>query len=169
MSGKAGRPDGWNGDGRLTGGIGRGDLLKVYLRPDLGLVRDVEHREDIDPLVRAETSAWVSDAHASIGARRDGIPPVAFGPRSSAGPSPVRDFGRDRPAADRGWAVFEKRPQLALLGSSTDTRVDWLRAGQALERVLLQVQATSGGLATSMASQPLEWPELRWTVRDRSR
>lgn len=60
--------------------------------------------------------------------------------------------------------MFEKRPQLALLGTPTDTRVDWLRAGQALERVLLQ--ATSDGLATSMTSQPLEWPELRWTVRD---
>ncbi|UUU38663.1 Acg family FMN-binding oxidoreductase [Streptomyces sp. NBC_00162] len=135
-----------------------------HIETVLGLVRDAEHREDIDPLVREETSAWTSDAHAPTGTRRDGIPAAAFGPRSSGGPSPVRDFGRDHPAADRGWAVFEKRPQLALLGTQTDTRVDWLRAGQALERVLLQ--ATSDGLATSMTSQPLEWPELRWTVRD---
>ncbi|MFJ9944901.1 Acg family FMN-binding oxidoreductase [Streptomyces erythrochromogenes] len=135
-----------------------------HLETVLGLVRDAEHREDIDPLVRAETSAWASPAHASSGARRDGVPADAFGPRSSRGPSPVRDFGRDGPTADRGWAVFEQRPQLALLGTRTDTRVDWLRAGQALERVLLQ--ATADGLATSMTSQPLEWPELRWTARD---
>ncbi|MDX6757975.1 nitroreductase family protein [Streptomyces sp. F8] len=130
----------------------------------LGLVRDAEHREDIDPLVRAETAAWVSPAHATSGERRDGMPAEVFGPRSSAGSSAVRDFGRDRSMADRGWAVFEERPQLALLGTPTDTRADWLRAGQALERVLLQ--ATADGLATSMTSQPLEWPELRWTARD---
>ncbi|WP_420078722.1 Acg family FMN-binding oxidoreductase [Streptomyces sp. JL4002] len=135
-----------------------------HIETVLGLVRDAEHREEIDPLVRAESSAWTSAASAAAGTRRDGIPADAFGPRSSAGPSPVRDFGRAQPVADRGWAVFEKRPQLALLSTETDTRVDWLRAGQALERVLLQ--ATADGLATSMTSQPLEWPELRWTARD---
>ncbi|MGW6979683.1 Acg family FMN-binding oxidoreductase [Streptomyces sp. NPDC054932] len=135
-----------------------------HMETVLDLVRDAEHREDDDPLVRAETSAWTSPARAAAGPRPDGIPAAAFGPRSAAGPSPVRDFGRGRPVAGRGWAVFEKRPQLALLGSPADTRVDWLRAGQALERVLLQ--ATADGLATSMTSQPLEWRELRWTVRD---
>ncbi|MFD8980208.1 Acg family FMN-binding oxidoreductase [Streptomyces sp. NPDC059564] len=130
----------------------------------LELIRDAEHREEIDPLVRAETSAWASPPRATTGTRGDGIPSAAFGPRSSGGSSPVRDFGRDRPTPGRGWAVFEKRPQLALLGTPTDTRTDWLRAGQALERVLLQ--ATADGIATSMTSQPLEWRELRWTVRD---
>ncbi|MFD5891729.1 Acg family FMN-binding oxidoreductase [Streptomyces sp. NPDC060334] len=119
----------------------------------LDLVRGAEHREGIDPLVRAETAAWAAPPQAPTGTRLDGIPATAFGPRSSGGASPVRDFGRDRPDPDRGWAVFEKRPQLALLGTPTDTRVDWLRAGQALERVLLQ--ATADGLATSMTSQPL--------------
>ncbi|MEW2582945.1 Acg family FMN-binding oxidoreductase [Streptomyces virginiae] len=130
----------------------------------LALLRDAEHREDTDPLARAETAAWTTGAQGAAAARRDGVPASAFGPRSSGGPAPVRDFGRARPAADRGWAVFEKRPQLALLGTPGDTRANWLRAGQALERVLLQ--ATADGLATSMTSQPLEWPELRWTVRD---
>ncbi|MFE6834025.1 Acg family FMN-binding oxidoreductase [Streptomyces sp. NPDC057705] len=130
----------------------------------LGLVRDAEHREETDPQVRAETAAWAFHEEDATGTRRDGIPAAAFGPQSSRGPAPVRDFGRARPVPDRGWAVFEKRPQLALLSTSGDTRADWLRAGQALERVLLQ--ATADGLATSMTSQPLEWPELRWTVRD---
>ncbi|MFE6910815.1 Acg family FMN-binding oxidoreductase [Streptomyces erythrochromogenes] len=135
-----------------------------HLETVLGLVRDAEHREDVDPLVRAETSVWTSPANAASGVRRDGVPADAFGPRSSRGTSPVRDFGRVAPVADRGWAVFEERPRLALLGTATDTRADWLRAGQALERVLLR--ATADGLATSMTSQPLEWPELRWTARD---
>lgn len=128
----------------------------------LGLVRDAEHREEIDPLVQAETASWTTEAQDA--GRRDGIPAAAFGPRSSGGPTPVRDFARSRPLPDRGWAVFEKRPQLVLLGTPGDSRTDWLKAGQALERVLLQ--ATADGLATSMTSQPLEWEELRWTVRD---
>ncbi|MFD0268234.1 Acg family FMN-binding oxidoreductase [Streptomyces sp. NPDC127106] len=130
----------------------------------LGLVRDAEHREEIDPLAQAETAAWTTPVRNAAAPRSDGIPATAFGPRSSGGPAPVRDFGRSRPTPDRGWAVFEKRPQLVLLGTAGDTRTDWLRAGQALERVLLQ--ATADGLATSMTSQPLEWRELRWTVRD---
>ncbi|MCB5180860.1 Acg family FMN-binding oxidoreductase [Streptomyces antimicrobicus] len=130
----------------------------------LDLVRDAEHREEIDPQVRAETAAWTAPGSGATGRRDEGVPAAAFGPRSSGGPSPVRDFGRSRDLPDRGWAVFEKRPQLALLGTATDTRADWLRAGQALERVLLR--ATADGLATSMTSQPLEWQELRWTVRD---
>ncbi|MCM1972942.1 MULTISPECIES: nitroreductase family protein [unclassified Streptomyces] len=130
----------------------------------LGLVRDAEHREEIDPLVQAETASWTSPMHSSAGPRPDGIPAAAFGPKASGGPTPVRDFGWAKPIPNRGWAVFEKRPQLALLSTSGDTQVDWLRAGQAMERVLLQ--ATADGLATSMTSHPLEWPELRWTLRD---
>ncbi|MFJ8159515.1 Acg family FMN-binding oxidoreductase [Streptomyces sp. NPDC096136] len=130
----------------------------------LSLVRDAEHREELDPAVRAETAAWTGAAPDGAGVRRDGVPAAAFGPRASGGPAPVRDFGRATPVPDRGWAVFEERPQLALLSTPGDTPADWLRAGQALERVLLQ--ATTDGLATSMTSQPLEWPELRWTVRD---
>ncbi|MEU3403612.1 nitroreductase family protein [Streptomyces sp. NPDC006670] len=130
----------------------------------LGLVRDAEHREEIDPLARAETAAWTSHRQDASGTRSDGIPAAAFGPKGSGGRTPVRDFGWANPIPDRGWAVFEKRPQLALLSTSEDTRADWLRAGQAMERVLLQ--ATADGLATSMTSHPLEWPELRWTVRD---
>ncbi|WP_053691275.1 Acg family FMN-binding oxidoreductase [Streptomyces sp. WM6372] len=135
-----------------------------HIETVLGLVRDAEHHEEMDPLAQAETAAWTSQAQGAAGTRGDGIPAAAFGPKASGGPAPVRDFGRARPVPDRGWAVFEKRPQLALLSTSGDTRGDWLRAGQALQRVLLQ--ATADGLATSMTSQPLEWPELRWAVRD---
>lgn len=130
----------------------------------LGLVRDSEHREDMDQAVRDETSAWTHPDAGDEEARGDGIPVSAFGPRPSGRPAPVRDFGRSRPVPGRGWATFEQHPHIALLGTSGDTPTDWLLAGQALERVLLQ--ATADGLVSSMTSQPLEWPELRWTVRD---
>jgi len=44
-----------------------------------------------------------------------------------------------------------------------DERVDWVRAGQALQRVLLE--ATASGLAASFMNQPLEQPALRGQVR----
>lgn len=59
---------------------------------------------------------------------------------------------------------FEKRPQIALLGTVEDTPEEWLKAGQAMHRVLLQ--ATLDGLSTSLMSQPLEWPELRSEAAD---
>lgn len=130
----------------------------------LGLVRDAEHREEMDPAVQAETASWTHPEAGGAEGRDDGIPAPAFGPRATAGTASVRDFGRTRSMPGRDWATFEKQPQLALLGTDADTPADWLRAGQGLERVLLQ--ATADGLATSMTSQPLEWPQLRWTTRD---
>lgn len=55
-------------------------------------------------------------------------------------------------------------PQPALLGTSHDHPEDWLRAGQAMERVLLL--ATLEGLSSSFATQPLEWTDVRWPLRD---
>ncbi|MZD05195.1 nitroreductase [Streptomyces sp. SID5785] len=51
---------------------------------------------------------------------------------------------------------FEEHPQLALLGTSGDTPADRLRAGQAMQRVLLQ--ATLDGLSSSVLSPPEAWP-----------
>ncbi|WP_234332476.1 nitroreductase family protein [Streptomyces sp. NRRL S-87] len=134
-----------------------------HVQTVLELARDAEHREEIDPAARAETAVWTHTGPGTAG-RTDGVPVTAFGPRPSTGTAPVRDFGRVRPVRGRSWAAFEKQPQLALLTTDGDAPADWLRAGQALQRVLLQ--ATADGLATSMTSQPLEWPQLRWTARD---
>ncbi|MFI8106164.1 Acg family FMN-binding oxidoreductase [Streptomyces sp. NPDC086023] len=127
----------------------------------LTLVQDAEHREDMDAGLRAETAAWMRGGGAG---EADGVPSAAFGPGRSGPGAGVRDFGRAMHVPDRGWAVFERRPAIALLGTRGDGPADWLRAGQALHRVLLR--ATADGLVTSMTSQPLEWPELRPTVRD---
>ncbi|WP_283521366.1 hypothetical protein [Streptomyces sp. H27-C3] len=87
-----------------------------------------------------------------------------MGPRRWDGRAPVRDFAAGRPAPGRRAAVFEQSPQLALLGTPRDGERDWLDAGQAMERVLLE--AALQGLATSLTSHALEWPQLRWAVRD---
>ncbi|WSE12406.1 nitroreductase [Streptomyces sp. NBC_01397] len=132
----------------------------------LDLVHDSENREGSSPAVREETASWTRTGAPGEGPATEGIPAYAFGPRQSGMSAPVRDFGSWRPAVARDSAVFEKHPHIALLGTSGDTPTDWMKAGQALQRILLQ--ATLDGLVTSMTSQPLEWPELRWAVRDPS-
>lgn len=48
---------------------------------------------------------------------------------------------------------------VALLATSVDQPVDWICAGQALQRVLLA--AGGHGIAAALYAQPLEIPELR--------
>ncbi|WP_406375560.1 nitroreductase [Streptomyces sp. NBC_00647] len=136
-----------------------------HVQSILELVRDAEGREALDPGVREETARWTrAEPSAATTGATDGIPGEAFGPRQRGTSAPVRDFAVGRPVPGRGWALFEKNPNIALLGTARDEPVDWLCAGQALERVLLR--ATTDGLVASVTSQPLEWPEIRWAVRD---
>ncbi|WP_418960533.1 Acg family FMN-binding oxidoreductase [Streptomyces tritici] len=130
------------------------------------LVRDAEMLEAAGEAVRAEIAAWTRTGDSGEAAATEGIPADALGPRQYGVSAPARDFDTQRHLPDRDAAVFEEHPQLALLGTVEDSPADWLRAGQAMQRVLLQ--ATLDGLATSLMSQPLEWPELRTSVRDPS-
>lgn len=102
-----------------------------------------------DPAYRAELAAWTMP-----GARFDGVPACTQGPRPLRDPAPVRDFGRHE-----RQARFEEHPQLAVLTTIGDRPLDWLRAGQALQRVLLT--ATRHGLSASFLNQPLDLRDLR--------
>ncbi|MER6674104.1 nitroreductase [Streptomyces sp. NPDC000983] len=129
----------------------------------LDLVRDAESRDVTDPDANEDVVRWTRlglEADTAV----DGVPEYAFGPRRRDGKAPVRDFTGRRPVADRGTAAFEHTPHLALLSTPGDGPADWLRAGQALERVLLE--ATLAGLATSLTSHALEDRELRLLTRD---
>lgn len=112
----------------------------------------------------AELARWTHS-----GNRCDGVPEQSFGPRPRNGTLPIRDFGLGsgrRHGHDPGTephrtgegarpsAAFEADPQLAALFTSGDGPRDWLRAGQALQRVLLT--ATRHGVAVSMFSQPID-------------
>ncbi|MFG3269373.1 Acg family FMN-binding oxidoreductase [Streptomyces luteogriseus] len=129
----------------------------------LDLVRDAESRDVMAPGVNEDLVRWTRlgpEADTAV----DGVPEYAFGPRKRDGKAPVRDFTGRRPVADRGTTTFEHTPHLALLGTPGDSPADWLRAGQALERVLLE--ATLADLATSLTSHALEERELRLLARD---
>ncbi|MGW1490058.1 Acg family FMN-binding oxidoreductase [Streptomyces sp. NPDC002402] len=133
-----------------------------HVRFLLDLVEDAEGLDMMDPDRVAEVEQWTR-----IGAETaadDGVPEYAFGPRRRGGRAPVRDFAGRRHPTDLGTTDFEEKPQLALLGTERDRPGDWLRAGQALQRVLLR--ATSHELVASVTSQALEWRDLRWAARE---
>ncbi|MCX5262527.1 nitroreductase family protein [Streptomyces sp. NBC_00199] len=135
-----------------------------HVRTLLELVRDAEGRDATDAAAAEELRRWTRVGPDAVEAASDGVPDYAFGPRKLYGSAPVRDFAGRGVVPGRASAAFENVPQLAVLGTASDRPGDWLLAGQAMERVLLQ--ATLDGLATSLTSQALEWPELRWTLRD---
>ncbi|WP_314225051.1 Acg family FMN-binding oxidoreductase [Streptomyces zaehneri] len=129
----------------------------------LDLVRDAESRDVMDPGSNEDLVRWTRlGPEADIAV--DGVPEYAFGPGKRDGKAPVRDFAGRRRVADRGTTTFERTPQLALLSTLGDGSDDWLCAGQALERVLLE--ATLADLATSLTSHALETRDLRLLTRD---
>ena len=120
----------------------------------LGVARTAEHRRRADPRYRQELAEWTSPRPG----RTDGVPATAFGPRPQLAALPLRDFDLAH-TTDRRVARFETTPSLGVLYTPGDTTQDWLKAGQALERVLLT--ATAHGLATTPLSQAIEIPQLR--------
>jgi hypothetical protein len=75
---------------------------------------------------------------------------------------PLRDFGMMTPHRRAPVDVEETYPTILVLSTDGDSRPDWVRAGQALERVWLT--AVARGLAIAPMSQPLEIPRLRLEV-----
>jgi nitroreductase len=110
------------------------------------------------PGYRSELAKWVGGDRSS-----DGIPDSAAGPRVADGSLPLRDFSLGRPPGQIRYARFEAHPQLAVLSTRFARRADWLRAGQALQRVLLL--ATARGLQVGQLTQALETADA-WLVRD---
>ena len=123
----------------------------------LDLARDAERQLLAHRGYRAELARWAGGARD-----REGIPDAALAPHDPTGAAPVRDFGTAQPGPMR-YAWFEEQPQLAVLATPSCSRSDWLRAGQALQRVLLT--ATLRGISASPLTQPLETPDA-WLVRD---
>jgi hypothetical protein len=76
----------------------------------------------------------------------------------------MRDFAALRPAEHQPPVAFKTEPCLGVLSTARDRPVDWLRAGLALEHVLLL--ATVHGVRASLLHQAMEWPAPRQAARD---
>ncbi|GAA0951852.1 Acg family FMN-binding oxidoreductase [Actinocorallia libanotica] len=140
----------------------QGGELKFADEPErellLSLVRTADERRKDDFAYRAELRTWTTDDPY----REDGVPLEAMGPGSRDGAVPVRVF---TPELERDVREFESEPVIAVLSAvGGDSPADWLRAGQALQRVLLE--ATRLGLATGLFTQPMEHADLRDLLAD---
>lgn len=139
--------------------------LRIYDDPpEVERIVELLHTADAadrsDPARVAERQTWIGGPH-----RRDGIPVRSLGPRPADPRTPFRDLGH-AVRASRARMSFERTPTVAALSTARDSPRDWVQAGQALQRVLLE--ATRAGLAASVLNQPLEHPELRELVNSRA-
>ena len=133
------------------------------------IVADAARRGDRDPQARAEVRKWTRDPSSTA---RDGVPATSIAAqapnRNPHGRLRQRDFDLGRGlAGPPGQAAGDTVPPAvtAVLLTPGDRRVDWLRAGQALQRLLLH--AASTWVFASLYTQPLEDPVTRALIRDR--
>lgn len=137
------------------------EAVDVHVKGALAALTDAaEHVQQRTPAYKAEIARWAPSPRTS---RTDGVQESAY-PQQVPKTTPhfaARDFARGhgwgaQSAQDGGTALAG----LALLVvTGGDEPADWLRAGQALQRVLLR--AAERDLAAAFHTQALEIPELR--------
>jgi hypothetical protein len=113
---------------------------------------------------RQELAAWIRTNWSS---KRDGMPGHAFGAgtlRSLAMPFLIRTFDWGKTQGVTAMELALAAPELAVLGTGTDTAQDWLKTGQALSRVLLRARAE--GVFAHFLNQPVQVPDLRARLPD---
>jgi nitroreductase len=113
-----------------------------------------------DKRFRRELSAWI---HPNRSKSRDGMPGYAHGMTidiaSQLGPFLIRtfDIGKGQAAKDKELATGS--PILAILGTNEDNPLDWIRAGQAIAKILLRARVEN--VWGSFLNQPIEVSDLR--------
>jgi hypothetical protein len=127
----------------------------------LGLSQNAQRMVRDRPGYRDELARWAGPDRP----RHEGVPSSAIGPWDALEFIPVRDFGELLPPS-RPSIAFEPHPTVLILATPGDSRADQVRAGQALQRVLLT--ATWLDLATTPISQPIEVPSIRAKLADPS-
>jgi hypothetical protein len=141
-------------------------LLHVVRNPDQRIAVAVlsQHADDIEnlnPAYRAELRAWTADDPH----RQDGVPNLTVPHVNGAAHDdvPIRDFDTHGHGGLPARTQSSKDQCLVLVCTAGDGRLDWLRAGEALERVLLEV--TRHGFAASPLTQITEVPSTRSSLR----
>ncbi|MFD5468632.1 Acg family FMN-binding oxidoreductase [Kitasatospora sp. NPDC127059] len=135
-------------------------MLEEYgVRRVLALTAEAEAHIAADVTREAETRNWLR-----LEPSYDGIPLAALGSHDRDARVPMRGFTGHPPSHTTPAERFEALPQLATLATHFDHQADWLRTGQAMERVWLL--ATVHGLRASVLHQAVEIPETRWRLRD---
>jgi nitroreductase len=124
------------------------------------LVRTAHRAQLADPAFLEEWSRWTGRDRAT----RDGVPTYAAGKDPDANDEWVLgDLDPHDGGNGHSTRAAVADPLIVIIGSFDDERIDWLRTGQAMERVLLT--ATAAGLDASFISQPVEVPAVRADLR----
>jgi hypothetical protein len=128
-----------------------------------GLADAARRWQDRDPVARDEMRQWSRSAAEPA---PDGVPAHAFRARPDHQPGrlPQRDFDLGR---GLGLLPGDGPPPAAtaVVLTTGDGRADWLRAGQALHRLL--AHAATKWVFASLHTQPLEAEPIRALIRDR--
>jgi nitroreductase len=126
------------------------------------LTQRADDIENLNPAYRAELRAWTSTARH----RRDGVSAQAV-PRAEGRARDevqMRDFDTHGAGGLPPSTRSSKDQALVLLYTADDSPRDWLRAGEALERVWLEV--TRHGYRATPLTQITEVPSVRAELRD---
>ena len=130
------------------------------------LVAEGSRMQALNPAAREETLRW---SRAPSSPARDGVPAAAFAPAGAAAPGRLaqRDFDLGRHFGLLPGPGPDGPPPAAtaVLVTPGDGRADWLRAGQALHRVL--AHAATAWVSASLHTGPLEFPAIRDLIRVR--
>jgi nitroreductase len=125
------------------------------------LSQEADRLQNGDPAYRAELRAWTTDDPT----RPDGVPALAV-PRvtgQSQDDLPLRDFD----TRGTGSLPPETRSQLGqslfTVATVNDDQLAWLQAGEALERLWLEI--TRSGYVASLFTQVIEVPYIRQQLR----
>ncbi len=131
-----------------------------HLASITGLVHDADRAQRDRPEVVEDVLDWTGGRSRP----GSGIPDSRLGPRPADPSALVRDFSMRQYVPDRPVADFGEAGVLMVLLTPLDTPSDRIKAGIALEHVLLE--AASHGVSATLLTQPVEVPELRQWLRD---
>ncbi|MEW6281183.1 MAG: nitroreductase family protein [Candidatus Eremiobacterota bacterium] len=122
---------------------------------DRRLATDARYRRQLDCWMLSRQQAPTEDAPVLEGVELVIVDDFA----SSLAPLVNRFFDWGLAAALRDVDLALRSPALVLLSTQGDDPLDWVRCGQAMERLLLSGAAL--GIQASYLNQPIEIPELR--------
>jgi nitroreductase len=141
------------------------DLVVVRTEEDRGLAarmtQEADRLQNSDPAYRAELRRWTTRPPSA----RDGVPARAVPHSGGTEPDelPLRNFDTTGAGELPAETQSDSRQTLVLLATRDDTPLAWLRAGEAFERLLLEL--TWLGWAASPVTQALEVPRTREQLR----
>lgn len=127
------------------------------------LIAEGDRRQFADRAFRRELAFWVRSRRS---ASRDGISGSNFGMPdilSAAGGLAIRTFDMGEGVAAKDEEIARRSPALLIVTTEGDEPSDWIRAGIAHARMLLEV--TASGLTAAYLNQPIEVESLRGALR----